>query len=150
MSLDAKHFLGEHTPKLDEKGRLFLPAKFRPRLAEGVVLMRGQERCVFGWTVDAYQGIVERLQELPFTNRDSRNLVRMVTAGSFEEALDKQGRILIPPKLREWARLDRDVTVIGAGNRFEIWNSERWDEFFAGQEEPWADLSGGEGPDIFI
>jgi MraZ protein len=148
--LDAKHFLGEHTPKLDEKGRLFLPAKFRPRLAEGVVLMRGQERCVFGWTVDAYQGIVERLQELPFTNRDSRNLVRMVTAGSFEEALDKQGRILIPPKLREWARLDRDVTVIGAGNRFEIWNSERWDEFFAGQEEPWADLSGGEGPDIFI
>jgi len=85
VSLDAKHFIGEHTPKLDEKGRLFLPVKFRPRLAEGVVLMRGQERCVFGWTIDAYQGIVERLQELPFTNRDSRNLVRMVTAGSFEE-----------------------------------------------------------------
>ncbi len=150
MSLDAKHFIGEHTPKLDEKGRLFVPAKFRPRLAEGVVLMRGQERCVFGWTIDAYQGIVERLQELPFTNRDSRNLVRMVTAGSFEETLDKQGRVMIPPKLREWAHLDREVTVIGAGNRFEIWNSERWDEFFAGQEEPWADLSGGEGPDIFI
>lgn len=149
MSLDAKHFIGEHTPKLDDKGRLFLPAKFRPRLAEGVVLMRGQERCVFGWTIDAYQGIVERLQELPFTNRDSRNLVRMVTAGSFEEKLDAQGRVLIPPKLREWALLDRDVTVIGAGNRFEIWNSARWDEFFASQEEPWADLSGGEGPAIF-
>jgi len=149
VSLDAKHFIGEHTPKLDEKGRLFLPVKFRPRLAEGVVLMRGQERCVFGWTIDAYQGIVERLQELPFTNRDSRNLVRMVTARSFEETLDKQGRILIPPKLREWALLDRDVTVIGAGNRFEIWNSARWDEFFESQEEPWADLSGGEGPAIF-
>lgn len=149
MSLDAKHFIGEHTPKLDDKGRLFLPAKFRPRLAEGVVLMRGQERCVFGWTIDAYQAIVERLQELPFTNRDSRNLVRMVTAGSFEEKLDAQGRVLIPPKLREWALLDRDVTVIGAGNRFEIWNSARWDEFFASQEEPWADLSGGEGPAIF-
>ncbi|MFL6090835.1 MAG: division/cell wall cluster transcriptional repressor MraZ [Aeromicrobium sp.] len=149
MSLDAKHFIGEHTPKLDDKGRLFLPAKFRPRLAEGVVLMRGQERCVFGWTIDAYQAIVERLQELPFTNRDSRNLVRMVTAGSFEEKLDAQGLVLIPPKLREWALLDRDVTVIGAGNRFEIWNSARWDEFFASQEEPWADLSGGEGPAIF-
>lgn len=149
MSLDAKHFIGEHTPKIDDKGRLFVPAKFRPRLAEGVVLMRGQERCVFGWTIDAYQGIVERLQELPFTNRESRNLVRMVTAGSFEEKLDSQGRIVIPPKLREWASLDRDVTVIGAGNRFEIWNSARWDEFFASQEEPWADLSGGEGPAIF-
>ena len=133
MSLDAEHFLGEHAPKL----------------VDGVVLMRGQERGVYGWTISAYQGIVERLQELPFTNRNSRNLVRMVTAGSFQESLDKQGRVVIPPRLREWASLDREVTVIGAGNRFEIWNSERWAEFFASQEDPWADLSGEDGPDIF-
>ena len=149
MSLDAKHFIGFHTPKLDEKGRLFLPAKFRPRLAEGVVLMRGQEHCVFGWTIEAYEGIVDRLRELPFTNRDSRNFVRMVTAGSFEENLDKQGRVMIPPKLREWAYLDREVTVIGAGNRFEIWDSTRWDEFFESQEEPFADLSDEVMPGIF-
>ena len=104
---------------------------------------------VFGWTIEAYEGIVDRLRELPFTNRDSRNFVRMVTAGSFEETLDKQGRVMIPPKLREWAYLDREVTVIGAGNRFEIWDSARWDEFFESQEEPFADLSDEVMPGIF-
>jgi MraZ protein len=149
VALDAKHFIGQHTPKLDDKGRLFLPAKFRPRLVDGVVLMQGMEHCIFGWTIEAYEGIADRLRELPFTNRASRNFQRMVTAGSFEETLDKQGRVVIPPKLREWAFLDRDVTVIGAGNRFEIWDTTRWDDFLNQEEEPFADLSDEVMPGIF-
>lgn len=149
MSLDAKNFFGTHTPKLDDKGRLFLPAKFRPRLVNGVVLMRGQEHCIFGWTTEAYEEIAARMRELPFTNRESRNFVRMVTAGSSEEIPDKQGRILIPPKLREWASLERDVTVIGVMDRFEIWDSARWNEFVDSQEEPFADLSDEVMPGIY-
>lgn len=149
MGLDAKHFIGTHTPKLDEKGRLFLPAKFRPRLVDGVVLMRGQEHCIFGWTTDAYESIVTRMRELPFTHRESRNFVRMVTAGSYEDVPDKQGRVLIPAPLREWAALDREVTVIGVMDRFEIWDSARWAEFVAGQEEPFADLSDEGMPPLF-
>jgi len=150
VSLDAKHFIGTHTPKLDEKGRLFLPAKFRPRLVDGVVLMKGQERCIFGWTPEAYEGIANRMRELPFTHRDSRNFVRMVTAGTYEDVPDKQGRVLIPAQLREWASLDRDVTVIGVMDRFEIWDSQRWTEFVSEQEEPFADLSDEGGmPPLF-
>jgi MraZ protein len=147
--LDAKHFIGTHTPKLDEKGRLFLPAKFRPRLVGGVVLMRGQEHCIFGWTTEAYESIANRMRELPFTHRESRNFVRMVTAGSYEDVPDKQGRILIPAPLREWAALDREVTVIGVMDRFEIWDSARWADFVSGQEEPFADLSDEGMPPLF-
>ena len=86
MGLDAKHFIGQHTPKLDDKGRLFLPAKFRPRLVDGVVLMQGMEHCIFGWTIEAYEGIADRLRELPFTNRASRNFQRM-RDGGFEPRL---------------------------------------------------------------
>lgn len=149
MSVDAKHFIGTHTPKLDEKGRLFLPAKFRPRLVGGVVLMRGQEHCIFGWTPEAFEGMAERMREMPFTDRRSRNFVRMVTAGTHEDVPDKQGRILIPAQLRDWAALDREVTVIGVMDRFEIWDSARWAEFVADQEEPFADLSDEVMPPLF-
>lgn len=149
MSLDAKHFLGTHTPKLDDKGRLFLPAKFRPRLVQGVVLMRGQENCIFGWTTEAFESIAARMRDMPFTHRESRNFARMVTAGAHEDVPDKQGRILIPAQLREWASLDREVTVIGVMDRFEIWDSARWAEFVAGQAEPFSDLSDEVMPPLY-
>lgn len=141
MGVDARHFIGLHTPKLDEKGRLFLPARFRPRLVDGVVLMQGQEHCIYGWTIEAFDVIAESIHALPFTNKEGRFLSRLINAGSSEEMPDKQGRIVIPPKMREWAYLERDVTVAGAGNRFEIWDSRRWDEFLASQEEAYADMS---------
>lgn len=141
MSLDAKHFVGTHTQKLDEKGRLFIPAKFRPRLASGVVLMQGQEHCIFGWTIEAFEEIADRMRALPFTHRESRNFVRMVTAGTHEDIPDRQGRVLIPAAQREWASLEREVTVVGVMDRFEIWNSARWAEFVSGQADAYADLS---------
>ena len=139
--LDAKNFTGTHTPKLDDKGRLFLPARFRPRLVSGVVLMAGQEHCIFGWTLEAFEAIADRMRQMPFTHRESRNFVRMVSAGTFEDVPDKQGRILIPSHLRDWAGLEREVTVIGVMDRFEIWDSGRWATFVDDQDETYADLS---------
>ncbi|MGI9084516.1 MAG: division/cell wall cluster transcriptional repressor MraZ [Aeromicrobium sp.] len=141
MSLDVNNFFGTYTPRLDDKFRLFLPAKFRPRLERGVVLMRGQEHCVFGWTPEAYSAFADRMRNMPFTNRESRNFVRMVSAGTEEVVPDKQGRISIPPVLRGWASLEREVTVIGAMDRIEIWDSVAWTEFVESQEEAFADMS---------
>lgn len=149
MGIDALNFFGTYTPRLDEKSRLFLPAKFRPRLEGGVVLTRGQENCIYGWTTESFASFTDRIRETPFTNRDARNFVRMLYSGASSEVPDKQGRISIPQVLREWAHLDRDVTVVGAMDRIEIWDAQRWSEFSAAQEEPFADMSDEVMPGIF-
>ena len=149
MSIDGQNFFGTYTPKLDDKARLFLPAKFRPRLEEGIVLTRGQEKCVYGWTTQAFAAFTDRIRETPFTNRDARNFVRMLYSGASSEVPDKQGRISIPPVLRDWASLEREVTVVGAMDRIEIWDTGRWAAFSAEQEEPFADMSDEVMPGIF-
>ena len=102
-------FFGTYTPKLDDKGRLFLPAKFRDELAEGLVVTRGQERCLYVWSIADFGELTERLREAPVTNKAARDYVRMLFAGASDETPDKQGRITIPPMLREYAVADADV-----------------------------------------
>ncbi|TXJ07508.1 MAG: division/cell wall cluster transcriptional repressor MraZ [Aeromicrobium sp.] len=149
MSPDIAHFFGTHTPRLDEKGRLFLPAKFRPRLEQGIVLTRGQDHSIFGWTLESFQLFNEKARQMPFTNKEARNFLRMLYSGAVSEMPDKQGRVTIPPVLREWAGLDRECTVVGAMDRIEIWNSERWNEFAQGQEEAFSDMSSEIMPGLF-
>lgn len=149
MHPDVVHFFGTFTPRLDDKGRLFLPAKFRPLLEHGVVLTRGQDHCIYGWTPESFHAFAEKVKQTPFTNREVRNFVRMLYSGAVSEAPDKQGRISIPPVLREWANLDRECTVVGAMDRIEIWDSASWDQFSAEQEGPFADMSNEIMPGIF-
>ncbi len=149
MGIDATNFFGTYTPRLDDKARLFLPAKFRPRLEGGVVLTRGQENCIYGWTTESFTAFTDRIRETPFTNREARNFVRMLYSGASSEVPDKQGRISIPAVLREWAHLDRDVAVVGAMDRIEIWDAQRWNDFSTAQEEPFADMSDEVMPGIF-
>lgn len=134
-------FFGTYTPKLDDKGRLFLPAKFRDDLAEGLVVTRGQERCLTVWSMEDFHGLTERLRKAPVTNKGTRDYVRMLFAAASQEVPDKQGRITIPPLLREYASLTRDVMVIGAMNRVEIWDPESWQRYSEEQEQVFADLS---------
>lgn len=143
------HFFGTFTPRLDEKGRLFLPAKFRPLLTDGVVLTRGQEHCVYGWTPDAFNEFSARARQASFTNRQARNFVRMLFGGAAHEVPDKQGRVPVSALLRDWAGLERDCTVVGTGERFEIWDSARWNDFSDEHEEGFADLSEEIFPGIF-
>ena len=134
-------FFGTYTPKLDEKGRLFLPAKFRDDLVEGLVVTRGQERCLTVWSNADFGSLTTRLGEASLTNKGTRDYVRMLFSAAAQEVPDKQGRISIPPVLREYASLRRDVMVIGAMNRIEIWDPASWLQYSEEQEQKFAELS---------
>ncbi|NYG56240.1 division/cell wall cluster transcriptional repressor MraZ [Nocardioides perillae] len=134
-------FFGTYTPKLDDKGRLFLPAKFRDELAEGLVVTRGQERCLTVWSLADFSRMTDRLREAPVTNKATRDYVRMLFAAASQEVPDKQGRIGIPATLRDYASLTRDVMVIGAMNRVEIWDPQSWATYSEEQEQKFAELS---------
>jgi MraZ protein len=134
-------FFGTYTPKLDDKGRLFLPAKFRDELAEGLVVTRGQERCLNVWSADEFGRFTERLRAMPVTNKAGRDYVRMLFAGASDERPDKQGRITIPPMLREYAGLSKDCVVIGAMSRVEIWDAASWTAYEQSKEQAFSELS---------
>lgn len=132
-------FLGTYSPRLDAKGRLILPAKFRDALAEGLVMTRGQERCLYVFTLEEFQRIHEQLRSAPLSSKQSRDYIRVFLSGASDEVPDKQGRITIAPNLRQYAGLDREVTVIGAGTRAEIWDSQVWEAYLAEKESEFAE-----------
>ena len=134
-------FLGTHAPRLDEKGRLFLPAKYRDELAEGVVITKGQERCLYVFPVAEFGRMAEALRGAPATAKAVRDYSRVFFASASDETPDKQGRITIPPALREYAALSRDCAVIGANTRLEIWDSAAWESYLAEQEDAFSAAS---------
>lgn len=141
-------FLGTYKPKLDDKGRLILPAKFRAQLAPGLVLTRGQERCLFLLPVDEFRRMYEHLRKAPITSKQARDYMRVFLSGASDEKPDKQGRISIPAGLREYALLDRDIAVIGTGSRIEIWDAEAWDTYLADKEQGYAETAEQIFPDL--
>jgi MraZ protein len=142
-------FLGTYAPKLDEKGRIILPAKFWDELSSGVVLTRGQERCVYVFSAATFQQQLEHLRNTPLTNKAGRDYLRLFLSGASDEVPDKQRRVTIPPMLRDYAGLDRELTVIGAGNRAEIWSTEAWNAYYAEKEEAFANTEEEVIPGIF-
>lgn len=135
-------FLGTHTPRLDEKGRLILPAKFRDDFAEGLVITRGQERCLNVWPTLRFAEIARDLgRGGSVTRKDLRDYTRVFLSGASADTPDKQGRVTIPPLLRRYAHLEREVSVIGAGDRVEIWDSGAWQAYLTEQEDRYASLS---------
>jgi mraZ protein len=134
-------FLGTHHPRLDDKGRLFLPAKYREELAEGLVITKGQERCLYVFPIEEFQRITEALRTAPVTAKAVRDYSRVFFASASDEVPDRQGRITIPQSLREYAGLRRDCAVIGANTRLEIWDAQAWEDYLAEQEQAFADLS---------
>ena len=134
-------FLGIHTPKLDEKGRLFLPARFREELAEGVVITKGQERCLYVFPAEEFARITEALRAAPVTAKAVRDYSRVFFASASDEVPDKQGRVTIPQGLRDYAGLQRECVVIGANTRLEIWDSAAWTAYLANQEDAFSAAS---------
>lgn len=133
-------FLGTHAPRLDEKGRIFLPAKFRDELAEGLVITKGQERCLYVFPTAEFTRLTEALRSTPVTAKAVRDYSRVFFASASDEVPDKQGRITIPPPLREYAGLTRDCAVIGANTRVEIWDAQAWETYLAAQEPAFSEL----------
>lgn len=142
-------FLGTHTPRLDEKGRLFLPAKYRDELAEGLVITRGQERCLAVWPRATFEAMAERMASAPPTHKGARDYARMFFAGAFDQVPDKQGRVTVPQQLREYAGLRRDVVVVGMNSRLEVWDAEAWQAYTAQQEEAFAAINDEVIPGFF-
>ena len=133
-------FLGTHTPKLDEKGRLILPAKYRDELAEGLVITRFQERCLAIWPIQTFVEVAQTVRNTS-SSQQVRDYQRMLASGASDETPDKQGRITIPPHLRSYAGLDKDCVVVGAINRVEVWDADAWLSYSEQKESAFAELN---------
>ena len=140
-------FLGEFSHTIDDKGRLTLPSKFRADLGRGVVVTRGVDKCLFIFTTAEFQTLADRIGSLPMTQAEGREFSRHFFSGASDVELDKQGRILIPQNLREYAGLDGNVVVVGVNKRIEVWEVNAWPQVRASFEgnatnnaEHWAKL----------
>lgn len=119
-------FVGEYSHSLDTKGRLIIPAKFRESLGDLFMVTKGLDGCLFIYDMEEWKKLEAKLQALPLTNANARKFARFMLGGAIECEVDKQGRILIPANLREFAKLSKDVTLVGVGGRIEIWDKEIW------------------------
>ncbi len=121
-------FMGEYNHTIDTKGRLIIPAKFREVLGDSFVVTKGLDGCLFVYDNTEWSAFEDKLKTLPLTNKEARKFVRFFLAGAASVEVDKQGRILIPSVLREFAVLDKEVVLAGVGRRIEIWSKDRWEE----------------------
>lgn len=142
-------FLGTYAPKLDDKGRIILPAKFRTELESGLVVTRGQERCLYVYSTREFEALHEKIRQAPVTSKQARDFLRVFLSGASSEIPDAQHRVTIPSALRTYAGLDRDLTVIGAGDRAEIWNTAAWETYYAEQEAGFSDTAEEVIPGLF-
>ena len=121
--------LGEYNHNIDEKGRVSVPAKFRDDLGASFIVTKGLDNCLFIYSKIEWNTFETKLKDLPLTNPNARNFIRFFFSGATECELDKQGRINIPQNLREYAGLNKDLSIIGVSTRVEIWNREKWNTY---------------------
>ena len=122
-------FIGEYSHSLDLKGRLAIPAKFRKRLSSGAVVTRGLDCCLFLYTAEEWLKLAAKLSSLPIARAKSRAFSRLMLAGAMDVRIDRQGRILIPDYLRQYAGLSRQAIVAGLYTRLEIWDAAIWKKY---------------------
>ena len=127
-------FIGEYKHSLDSKGRIALPVKFRQKVGTGAIITKGLDHCLFIFTSKDWEVLAQKLINLPLVQSNSRAFVRLMVAGAMDVELDKQGRILIPDYLREYAGLKKQAVITGLYNRMEIWDSEAWKQYKAKTE----------------
>jgi MraZ protein len=141
-------FLGTHFPRLDDKGRLILPAKYRDEMEGGLVITKGQERCLYIWPTEEFARIAESVRSAPATSASGRGRVRLFFASASDETPDKQGRVTVPHSLREYAGLDRDCVLIGASSKVELWDAQAWQDYLAEQDSAYAEDPAGVIPGV--
>lgn len=122
-------FIGEYKHTIDEKGRLAVPAKFRPMLNNAAIVTRGLDRCLFVFSADEWENLAKKINSLPMTQANSRNFSRLMFAGAVDVEIDGQGRILIPDYLRTYAGLSKQAVIAGLYNRLEVWDEAKWVEY---------------------
>ena len=134
-------FMGEYQHSVDAKGRLIVPAKFREALGETFVVTRGLDNCLFGYPMDEWRKLEEKLKDLPMTKKDTRAFARFFFSGATEVEIDKQGRINIPSTLVQHAHLIKECVVLGVSNRIEIWAKDAWEAYFSESEQSFNEIA---------
>lgn len=127
--------LGEFNHNLDNKGRLLIPSKFRNKFSDGIIITRGIDNCLFGFSKDEWGKVVQKLINLPISQANARAFSRLILSGAYETEIDNQGRILIPEILRKYANLSKKVVIVGVYSRIEIWDKENWEKYKKQSEE---------------
>jgi len=127
-------YFGEFRGKTDKQGRIVIPAKLRSLLSAGknspVYVIKGLENCLFIFSEKEWKNQSAKLKELPFTKGDPRTFTRLFFSGAFQSNVDKQGRILIPSNLLEYAGINENIVIIGAGTRIELWDEVKWEKYY--------------------
>jgi len=134
-------FIGEYSYTIDEKGRIATPPKYRNQLAEGVVVTRGLDNCLFMYPKKEWEIIAEKLGNMPNTDKNARAYARLMLAGAMDITPDKAGRIVLPQYLRNFASLKKNIVVAGLYNRIEIWNEASWKKYEADIEKNSSDIA---------
>jgi MraZ protein len=142
-------FLGTYTPKLDDKGRLTLPAKFRDALAGGLMVTKGQDHCLYVFPRAEFEDMARKVAAASFTNASVRAYQRYLFAGTDEQRPDGQGRVSIAPELRRYADLSKECVVIGAITRLEIWAAPAWERYLEEHEDNYAQAREEVLPGVF-
>ena len=121
-------FIGEYNHTIDSKGRLIVPSKFREALGDEFVVTKGLDGCLFVYPMEEWTAFTDKLKDLPLTKKDARQFSRFFLAGAASCEVDKQGRILIPSVLRDFAGLEKDAVLVGVSSRIEIWSRSNWEK----------------------
>jgi len=134
-------FTGEFQHSLDGKGRVIIPSRLRDGLGDRFVITRGLDHCLFVYPSAEWTRLEQKLKQLPFTKSDSRAFMRLFFSGAMEVEADKQGRVLIPQNLREYAGIEKEIMIIGVSNRVEIWSEQAWRDYFGEANNNYEDLA---------
>ncbi|MCQ9207862.1 MAG: division/cell wall cluster transcriptional repressor MraZ [Omnitrophica bacterium] len=138
-------FYGEYEHSLDRKGRIIFPARFREVSRENYIerfyVTRGLDRCLFVFTEEEWKLQEQKFKSLSFTKSEARKFNRLYFSGACEIALDKQGRVLIPKYLKEYAEIEKQVVIVGVANRIEIWSRKHWQEFYEKTQGSFEDIA---------
>ena len=134
-------FIGEYHHNIDEKVRLAIPVKFRTELAKGAVVTRGLDNCLFLYPQKDWEVMAEKLSRLPISKANTRAFSRLMLAGAMDCEMDKQGRIILPDYLRQYAEIKKKTVVAGLYNRLEIWDEDTWNKYKSGTEKGSGDIA---------
>ncbi|MGI6627277.1 MAG: division/cell wall cluster transcriptional repressor MraZ [Bacillota bacterium] len=134
-------FVGEYLHALDNKGRMALPVRFRESLGPRFIVARGLDKCLFVYPSEEWAQVMDKLKTIPINQKDARNFTRYFLSGATEAEPDKQGRVILPQNLREYAGLSKDVFILGVGNRIEIWDKDSWEKTKIDLEEGFSILA---------
>ena len=132
---------GEYRHNIDQKGRLIIPSRIRYEIGDKIVITRGLDGCLFGYSEKAWDDIMQKLSTLPYTKSDVRKYTRFIASGAITLEFDKQGRINIPTYLNQYASLNKEIVIIGVIDRIEIWSKDKWEEFMNNNIESLSDIS---------